>query len=169
MFRTSTASPYYFNRGWLYKNMHNSITPRFIMNVIINPCPWNIHSRQISRIPTVASGQPQIQTGGGGLTSDGSMERCACGWRSTIGTGNMWYDLLCVWVCWLTNRLLNESMGMRCLQMILRKACHQGPFLLNGLTLISVCMNNYIFGKLGDEITYTFPNFNGKTVEVWEG
>ena len=30
-------------------------------------------------------------------------------------------------------------------------------------------MNNYIHGKLWDEIIYTFPNINGKSAEFWEG
>ena len=29
--------------------------------------------------------------------------------------------------------------------------------------------NNYMSDKLWDESTYPFPNFNGSTVEVWEG
>ena len=29
-------------------------------------------------------------------------------------------------------------------------------------------ISNYIYCKASDEITYTFPNFNGCTVEVWE-
>ena len=29
-------------------------------------------------------------------------------------------------------------------------------------------MSNYIHYKVWDEITYPFPNLNGKTVEVWE-
>ena len=28
---------------------------------------------------------------------------------------------------------------------------------------------DYIHHKLWDEATYSFPNFNGATVEVWEG
>ena len=69
----------------------------------------------------------------------------------------------------MTSWLLNEPMGMRWLQMILRKAWRQGPHLLNGLTLIPVCINNYIHCKLWEEVIYIFPNFNGKTVEVWDG
>ena len=44
------------------------------------------------------------------------------------------------------------------------------PF-LHGLTLISVRISNHIIhmlSKVWDEITYSFPNFNGAAVEVWE-
>ena len=27
---------------------------------------------------------------------------------------------------------------------------------------------DYILYKVGDEITYPFPNFNGATIEIWE-
>ena len=37
------------------------------------------------------------------------------------------------------------------------------------LTLIPAWINNQIHYKVWDEITCPFPNFNGETVEVWEG
>ena len=36
------------------------------------------------------------------------------------------------------------------------------------LTLISAWISNVMLGKVWDEITYPFPNFNGCTFEVWE-
>ena len=36
-------------------------------------------------------------------------------------------------------------------------------------TWISACTSNYIHYKVYEKITYPFPNFNGYTVEVWEG
>ena len=41
-----------------------------------------------------------------------------------------------------------------------------GPFYLLGLTLIPACISNCLPGKMWDEITYPFLNFNGCTVEV---
>ena len=38
----------------------------------------------------------------------------------------------------------------------------------HGLTLIPAWISNYMTGKVWDENTYRFPNFNGCTVEVWE-
>ena len=40
------------------------------------------------------------------------------------------------------------------------------PFHLHGLTLIPAWISNYIHYKVWDEITYSFLNFNGATVEV---
>ena len=37
-----------------------------------------------------------------------------------------------------------------------------------GLTLIPAWISNYIHHNMWDEITYSFPNFNGCTVEVWD-
>ena len=42
------------------------------------------------------------------------------------------------------------------------------PFYYNWLTLIPSWISNHIPYKPRDEIPYTFPNFNGKTVEIWE-
>ena len=36
-------------------------------------------------------------------------------------------------------------------------------------TLIPAWISNHMHSKAKDEITYTFPNFNGATVEVWKG
>ena len=46
--------------------------------------------------------------------------------------------------------------------------CARGPFYLHGLTLISTWISNHIYHKVEDEITYSFSNFNGATLEVWE-
>ena len=43
-----------------------------------------------------------------------------------------------------------------------------GPLLLIGLTLILAWINNHTPGKMWDEITYPFLNFNGCTVEVYK-
>ena len=45
---------------------------------------------------------------------------------------------------------------------------YQGTILLNGLTLISAWISNHMPWELWDNITHSFPNFNGCTVEVWE-
>ena len=37
-----------------------------------------------------------------------------------------------------------------------------------GLTLIPAWISNHMPSKVWDEATYTFPNFNGCTVNVWE-
>ena len=37
-----------------------------------------------------------------------------------------------------------------------------------GLTLIRARFSNHIPSKVGDEITYPLPNFNGHPFEVWE-
>ena len=42
------------------------------------------------------------------------------------------------------------------------------PLLLTWLTVISAWINDLTSSKVVDEITYTFPNFNGETVEIWE-
>ena len=41
-----------------------------------------------------------------------------------------------------------------------------GPFYYYGLTLIPAWISNHMPGKVWDEITYPFLNFNGCTVEV---
>ena len=43
-------------------------------------------------------------------------------------------------------------------------ALYQGPILLT----IPAWINNNVSNKVWDEITYSFPNFNGCTVEVWK-
>ena len=42
------------------------------------------------------------------------------------------------------------------------------PLCYHGLTFIPALMINYIHYKVWGEITYSFPNFKGCTVEVWE-
>ena len=44
----------------------------------------------------------------------------------------------------------------------------RGPFYEHGLSLIKAQISNYNHYNVWDEITFTFPNFNGETVEVWE-
>ena len=49
----------------------------------------------------------------------------------------------------------------------------RGPFYQHGLTYLSLSVipawiSNCIHYKVWAELTYTFPNFNGATVEVWE-
>ena len=41
----------------------------------------------------------------------------------------------------------------------------RGSFYWHGLTLITACISNHMPGKMWDEITYPFLNFNGFTVE----
>ena len=43
-----------------------------------------------------------------------------------------------------------------------------GPFYQHGLTLIPAWISDHMHSKLWGEITYSFPNFNGAIVEVWE-
>ena len=43
---------------------------------------------------------------------------------------------------------------------------HWGHFYYDDLILIWAWISNYMSGKVGDEITYPFLNFNGATVEV---
>ena len=43
-----------------------------------------------------------------------------------------------------------------------------GPPLLTWITLIPALISNHMPSKVCDEITYSFPNFNGCTVEVWK-
>ena len=43
-----------------------------------------------------------------------------------------------------------------------------GPVYQQGLTLILAWVSNQMPSKVWDEITYTFPNFNGSAVEMWE-
>ena len=43
-----------------------------------------------------------------------------------------------------------------------------GPFYWHGLNLIQTWIINHMSGKVLDEITYPFPNFDGETIEVWE-
>ena len=42
------------------------------------------------------------------------------------------------------------------------------PFYKHGLTLIPAWISDHILSKVWDEIIYSFSNFNGCTVEVWE-
>ena len=44
----------------------------------------------------------------------------------------------------------------------------QRPFYEHAITSIPEWISNYIHYKVWDEITYTFPNSNDATVEVWE-
>ena len=44
----------------------------------------------------------------------------------------------------------------------------QGPIYVYGLSLITTRIINYIQYDVWDEITYPFPNFNGKAAEVWD-
>ena len=41
-----------------------------------------------------------------------------------------------------------------------------GTFYYHGLTLIPAWISNHMSSKVWDEITYSFLNFNGCTVEV---
>ena len=44
------------------------------------------------------------------------------------------------------------------------------PFYKYGLTIIQALItSNYILSKVWDESTYPFSNFNGCTVDVWNG
>ena len=43
-----------------------------------------------------------------------------------------------------------------------------GPFYYHGLAWIPTWISKYIHYKVWDEITYTFPNFNGTAAEGWE-
>ena len=43
---------------------------------------------------------------------------------------------------------------------------NSGPFYKHGLLLIPAWISNYIHLKMWDEVTYSFLNFNGCTVEV---
>ena len=45
----------------------------------------------------------------------------------------------------------------------------RGPFYLHGLTLIPAWISYYIQYNVWDEITYSLLNYNGTTVEVWNG
>ena len=47
---------------------------------------------------------------------------------------------------------------------VLILAC--GPFYKHGLTVIPAWMSKHLPGKVWDEITYPFLNFNASTVEV---
>ena len=44
-----------------------------------------------------------------------------------------------------------------------------GPFYYHRLTLIPVWISNHMPTKIWDEITYSFPNFNGITAELGNG
>ena len=44
-----------------------------------------------------------------------------------------------------------------------------GPFYKHGLPLIPAWISNHMLSKVRGEITYSFPNFIGCAVEVWEG
>ena len=41
-------------------------------------------------------------------------------------------------------------------------------FYLHGLILILAWISNYIHYNAWDEIIYSFPNFNGAPVDIWE-
>ena len=43
-----------------------------------------------------------------------------------------------------------------------------GRFYWHGLTLIPAWISSYIHYEVWDEITYSFPNFNGEAAEDWE-
>ena len=43
-----------------------------------------------------------------------------------------------------------------------------GPLYYHELTLISAWIFNHMSSEVWGEITYSFPNFNGAAVEVWE-
>ena len=45
---------------------------------------------------------------------------------------------------------------------------YPGSLLLTQINLIPAWISKHISSKVCDEITYSFPNFNGATVEVWE-
>ena len=51
---------------------------------------------------------------------------------------------------------------MVCLSMLL------DPFYKYGLSLIPTWVSKYIQVKVRDEITYSFSNFNGATIEGWD-
>ena len=57
---------------------------------------------------------------------------------------------------------MGPTLALRCLGSLLLVYWH-------GLTLIQTWISNYIHYKVWDDIAYTFPNFNGTTVEVWDG
>ena len=42
------------------------------------------------------------------------------------------------------------------------------PYHQHGLTYIPACISSHVPSKVWDVITYSFPNFNGCTLEVWE-
>ena len=46
--------------------------------------------------------------------------------------------------------------------------CVQGPLYNHGYTFIPALINNQIFWRVWNEITYLFPNFNGCIADVWE-
>ena len=47
-------------------------------------------------------------------------------------------------------------------------AAIRGPFCYYGLTFIQTWTRNHIPSMVWDEITYSFSNFKGATVEVWQ-
>ena len=45
----------------------------------------------------------------------------------------------------------------------------RGPYYWHGLTLIAARMDKWIhYDKMWDEVIYPFPNFNGRTTDVWK-
>ena len=44
---------------------------------------------------------------------------------------------------------------------------HWDPFYKQSLTLIPPKISNHMHGKVWNEITHPFPNFNSATIEVW--
>ena len=66
--------------------------------------------------------------------------------------------------------------GVKCLpQPMMNQLVHWhiwdtgGLFYQYGLTLTPAWISNHMRSKVWAEVTYPFPNFNGCTVEVWEG
>ena len=52
---------------------------------------------------------------------------------------------------------------------VIRPLSLQWPLLLTWFNFTNLAwVSNHMPGKVWDEITYPFPNFNGATVEVWE-
>ena len=60
----------------------------------------------------------------------------------------------------------NRRLGMMNVTVETTPRIPVAPFYLHGLTLIPAWISNYMPGKVWDEITYPFLNFNGATVEV---
>ena len=61
---------------------------------------------------------------------------------------------------------LKKSDGFRKRHSMGVKLYISGPFYQHSLTLIPTWIGNHMPGKMSDEITYPFLNFNGATVEV---
>ena len=56
--------------------------------------------------------------------------------------------------------MLNEEYLTMIFNMILLQQNTLAPLYLHWLSLILAWICNYIYHKVGDEITYPFPNFN---------